>query len=507
MSKKNKKNTVKQQFLSPDNYIRTKARSLPIVECLITPEWQDCGECNIIVARQHTNGNYTFGCYLVDTYCLGIKESFYKFNTPGTDFEEIKEDYFEQLESVSYEEVHNIIYGAYAYAEELGFRPDKDFAVTQYILEEDSDAIPLIEYEFGYNGKPMLMVKTRAEYTRYAPTLEKSTGGDFDYFIDNEVDDDDEIDDDVLDKVPDEVSNELTKFFESLSDGEKEVFLEKMSDFQEKLKKSRSLPHTPYNYQYPNYPQSLDLTHKELNALFLPENNERLDKQLIDKILSLPRETLIKDLNNCILYEIGQNCRGISEKNDEDNSYGSLTHALWLLAELKAEESLPVVLEVLRQNEEFHHFFFGDMAMETLRPVLYQLGQNQLPVLHSFAKEPNLYIFLKIAVSSAVATIIYHTPERRAEVIEWYGNLLDFYYENITDTAYYDANFVGMMMSDLLDICAQELLPKIKELYETGLVDEMPCGPYSSVEKEMKENMLEHEGNYKIKSIYDFYGE
>jgi hypothetical protein len=56
---------------------------------------------------------------------------------------------------------HNVIYGATAYAEDLGFRPDKDFAVTQYILAEDDESVELIEIEFGRDGKPCFVAGPR----------------------------------------------------------------------------------------------------------------------------------------------------------------------------------------------------------------------------------------------------------------------------------------------------------------------------------------------------------
>jgi len=70
MSKK--KAPKKIQLLSPENYIRQKARNLTIAECFITPGWEESGECNILIARKHVSGNYTVGFYLVDTFCLGI---------------------------------------------------------------------------------------------------------------------------------------------------------------------------------------------------------------------------------------------------------------------------------------------------------------------------------------------------------------------------------------------------------------------------------------------------
>lgn len=68
---KNKKTNNANQKLSPENYIRQKARSLPIYECWITSNWKNSGLASICISRIHSNGNLTLGMYLVDLYCLG----------------------------------------------------------------------------------------------------------------------------------------------------------------------------------------------------------------------------------------------------------------------------------------------------------------------------------------------------------------------------------------------------------------------------------------------------
>jgi hypothetical protein len=77
MSKNNKGSVI--QMLSPQNYIRKKARSLPIHESWINVDWEDSGMASIIVAGRHTNGNITLCIYMVDLLCLGVNGSFIKF--------------------------------------------------------------------------------------------------------------------------------------------------------------------------------------------------------------------------------------------------------------------------------------------------------------------------------------------------------------------------------------------------------------------------------------------
>jgi hypothetical protein len=202
-----KKKTQPMQKMSPRQYLKTNVRKLPIAKCLISSAWQEHGMASILVARQHKSGNYTVGFYLLDLYCLGLKDTFFRFNISLSDYESFKEEY--NLCETSYEEAHNLIYGAIAYAEELGIKPHKEFAVTCYLLEEDTEDIPLIEYQFGVDGKPLLVVKDAAEMARYLPILEKSTGGNFNYMFaagnypheDYYYDEDDEEDEEMIDDV------------------------------------------------------------------------------------------------------------------------------------------------------------------------------------------------------------------------------------------------------------------------------------------------------------------
>jgi hypothetical protein len=510
MSKK--KNTQNQQVISPLQYIRTKARNLPIAECYINDDWEKAGLANIIVARKHKSGNYTIGIYLVDIFCLGVKDTTYKFNIPRENLDEKLELFFTNR-VVSYDIAHNIIYGAVAYAEDLGIRPHKDFELTKYILEEDTDEIPLIEYEFGKDGKPFLMASNNLELNKYRSILEKTTNGDFSFSM---VDFEDDFEDEEYEEYEEEykkygdeynedlllekVQSNFPDLFDNLT---KEKMHENLKKAKEKMEKRKLLPHTEYNYQYPEYPKELKLTHEELNCLFLVENNARLQEETIGQILSLPRESLIEDLKHCILYTIGQfNTNG---QLIEDDVYGTLAHCLLLLGELRAEESLDTVLEIMRQNEEFSEFYFGDYADQFLVLTLYYIAENKLDAILSYAKEPGLATVNKCHIFPMLALVAIYQPERRAEVIEWFCNILNFYYEKRADTSYYDANLVALMMDDLIDIQASELLPEIKKLFDTGLVDEFCAGDFKAVKKEMSGLDFYDLNQYKLLDIYERY--
>lgn len=178
---KKKQKKQQQQFLSPEQYLKQRARMLEIGKCYMT-DLTEYGLGHVIVTRNHTGGKVSMADYLVDIYCLGVKDSFYRIRMEDYEVEDIV-DHLDAKEC-SYHEAHNWVYGAIAFAEEAGIEPEKGFNLTQYMLEEDNDEIPLIEYEYGKDGKHFLVAHSRQEANKYLPLLEKNLGeGNYDFIV------------------------------------------------------------------------------------------------------------------------------------------------------------------------------------------------------------------------------------------------------------------------------------------------------------------------------------
>ncbi len=162
--------------------MRTRARNLPLGECYINSGWDEVGMAFILVTRLHSNGNITLASFQVDLYCLGIKDAFWLFNQPPEVLSDIKKNLAEQSEGsqelipAEYVLVHNIIYGALAFAEEMGFSPHKDFNLAQYILEEDDEHVEFLDIEFGLDGYPAVMVAKEDDPAGIFRTLDASVG-------------------------------------------------------------------------------------------------------------------------------------------------------------------------------------------------------------------------------------------------------------------------------------------------------------------------------------------
>jgi len=167
-----------QNQLSPKKYIETKGRKLPFGDCYISEEWKARGLASIIISKLMPSGNYIFGSYLIDIFCLGLKDTMYKFNISEIEFKEMLET-FESRESTvkcDVTTIHNIIYGAIDYADELGFKPSKDFDLTQHLLNPDLITDEIDEIEFGKNGKPLFIAGPFDNSKRILAILHQSVG-------------------------------------------------------------------------------------------------------------------------------------------------------------------------------------------------------------------------------------------------------------------------------------------------------------------------------------------
>ncbi len=209
MAKKKKTKVI--PLLKPGNYIIQKSKSLPLHKCWVNREWKSSGKANLMISRKHSNQNITICHYLIDLYSLGIKDTHYQFNIYEGEFlnfvkSQADEDF---LVEIDYPTAHNMIYAALEYAEDLGFKPHKDFeAVTEHFLEEDDESIELIDIECGLNGKPTFISSdgdNELMIRQSLKQLEKAVGpGNFEFidgtgFFNNDIDEDTPFEDDEFD--------------------------------------------------------------------------------------------------------------------------------------------------------------------------------------------------------------------------------------------------------------------------------------------------------------------
>jgi hypothetical protein len=171
---------------------RTKAiivaRNSPVIACLIRKGIFSDGIGTAVVARKMPNGYLGVGIYLLDVYCLGVKNSYFTVLSENEYAERIKEiEVHEQLENIHPSCIRKLIDQCVDFAGDLGFRPHKDYKIShQLMLDMDPSVCPN-QYSFGKDGKPFYISgphETEPQARKIVDTLLRRCGeGNFDYLV------------------------------------------------------------------------------------------------------------------------------------------------------------------------------------------------------------------------------------------------------------------------------------------------------------------------------------
>ncbi len=176
------------ESFSAQSIIR-RARTFPIFECLISNNWQenDMSLIQVIIARQQPDGAICFGSYLIDKLCLGVKNTLAKADISLTSYEsKARNTHFRagNPEVCSPELAHQMVYASIDYANQFGFAPEKDFALSQYLLTPRGELAEPYNITFGKNGKPLFVAGPYDDAEQIIQQLERTAGpGNYDYVL------------------------------------------------------------------------------------------------------------------------------------------------------------------------------------------------------------------------------------------------------------------------------------------------------------------------------------
>ena len=176
----------KQPQISPEKYIITKAATLPFHECFISEGWIENGMASILLSKKMPSGKFIVGSYLIDMYCLGLKDTLFKFGFDQISYSEFLDVFNsgQKMIDCNLTFAHNLIYGAIDFAHDLGFSPQKDFKITEHLLDPDLIDDGIDEIEFGKDGKPLYVAGPYDNINRILSTLDKNAGaGKYHYIL------------------------------------------------------------------------------------------------------------------------------------------------------------------------------------------------------------------------------------------------------------------------------------------------------------------------------------
>lgn len=233
----------------------------------------------------------------------------------------------------------------------------------------------------------------------------------------------------------------------------------------------------------------------------------RIEHELVRQILALPRESLLSDLTKVIYDSMARFAWFKNETEWNESTHNFILHAIFLLCELKAEERLRVILDILRQDEEYLDYWFNDFLTEYMWEPIYTLGFHNLDELSAFMKEPDRSCFCRTEIAVALSQIALHHPERRDEVISCFRDILNFFIEHHEDDRIIDTELIGLTVSSILDMQGIELIPEITEIYRLEIVNPGVAGDLDEVIKESHNPTYKYDRRRDLPDIFSRYNE
>ncbi|HXP61932.1 MAG TPA: hypothetical protein VN829_15660 [Dongiaceae bacterium] len=122
-----------------------------------SPKLFELGMGQVVVARQKAGdagGIITAGVFLVDAFCLGVKNAFLA-KIASSEWESALERMFpDKREALSPACARKLIEGAIAYARSFGLEPHPDFQKASHVLSGIDSGECNTTFTFGQDGKP-----------------------------------------------------------------------------------------------------------------------------------------------------------------------------------------------------------------------------------------------------------------------------------------------------------------------------------------------------------------
>lgn len=227
--------------------------------------------------------------------------------------------------------------------------------------------------------------------------------------------------------------------------------------------------------------------HQEIEWLYA--NGLYIGKEKLRTILSLPKDTLIPDLE--VVLQDSINRYGFFNGLVEDNKWDEekmnfVIHAIYLLGELEATESLGSIFTVLSQSDEYFDVYLGDFLTSMLWEPIYKIAANNLEACKQFMFKPGIDTYARTTFLDMVEQLALHHPERRDEALNWFSEIIHFFLNSNLEENVIDSDVIALLICNVIDIKGAELLPEIEKLFEREIVSTGICGDWKEVSDAFK---------------------
>ncbi|MCL1490523.1 MAG: DUF1186 family protein [Pseudanabaena sp. Salubria-1] len=184
------------------------------------------------------------------------------------------------------------------------------------------------------------------------------------------------------------------------------------------------------------------------------------------------------------LIAILEKVREDPQKYAEDVDYFAYTYALMLLGHFQEPKAHQVIVDLFSLPDPLPDDLFGDTTTEDLPVILLRTCGGSLEGIKSLIQNKNAYEFSR---GSALTAMVYAVVEgliTREEAFSFFGGLLT------GDEAPEDSCFHSQLVCDICDLYPEELMDKIKEAFDKGLIEEM-WTDLETIQKILEEDNVE----------------
>ena len=159
-----------------------------VVRCIMSSTLFEIGIGHVIVARALPSGLLGCAYFLIDVFCLGVKDVFYvEIGETELRSRLAEQDDVQSFIDIEPAHARKLIRDAAAYAASLGLSGAKDTPVIEAIFGDVDTGACTETFTFGKDGKPFFVSgpnDTQARIRAVSQTLEKSQGtGSWNYMV------------------------------------------------------------------------------------------------------------------------------------------------------------------------------------------------------------------------------------------------------------------------------------------------------------------------------------
>lgn len=132
---------------------------LQIYECLTPDNLFESGLGTVIIARRTPDGGIALSAFVVDVFCLGVKNALFKVTSEHEYEQTVKPQLMSDYEDVEFKKIQpscarSLIEGAVEYAKNLGFSSHPNYKDAKQIFGDIDATVCPVKYHYGKESKP-----------------------------------------------------------------------------------------------------------------------------------------------------------------------------------------------------------------------------------------------------------------------------------------------------------------------------------------------------------------